>query len=144
MLMRPVLAIAMLVLTSGNAVAGRACPSDVATGSSVVSEKSSHPAHATSIAHGTDAATAIPALAPAHGTMSPGCCSMPFTTAGDVIPAAGVGASNRAPSAESVTLAPASHTAKPAPAKSAPRQPQRSAVAPAFGPLFLAHQALML
>lgn len=29
-------------------------------------------------------------------------------------------------------------------AKPVSRQPQRSAVAPAFGPLFLAHQALML
>jgi len=51
------------------------------------------------------------------------------------------------------TAAHAMECAPPAPSASAhvtaaakpvSRQPQRSAVAPAFGPLFLAHQALML
>ena len=136
MKLRFLFAAAILALWASNALAGRACPSDVATGASTVCDKAPKAVHAASSAHVGDAAIAVPAALPAHAA-SPGCCSMPYNSAGDVTQASSVTASNHAPAADT-------HAAKSAPAKPAARQPQRSAVAPAFGPLFLAHQALML
>jgi hypothetical protein len=133
---------AMLVLWAGNALAGRACPSDVASGSGAISEKVTHPAHAAAATHVNDPAIAAPAAMPAHTVANPGCCSMPFSSAGDVVTASGVTAASHAAPAENAATAHAA--AKCAPAKPVSRVPQRSAVAPAFGPLFLAHQALML
>jgi len=95
MRIRSFIAAALLVLFAGNAMAGRACPSDAASGSGTCCDgKAPHAAHS---------ARLMPAPA---------------------------------------VLAPAAHTT--AAAKPVSHQPQRSAVAPAFGPLFLAHQALML
>lgn len=158
MLTRIGVTLAALALFAGNALAGRACPSDAASGASTVCDKSTHAAHAAPSVHVTEAALAVPASLPApaispasatspthaisparvRGATSPGCCSMPFSSAGDVMTSSGVTGANHSASAE------AAHVAKATPAKAAPRQPQRSAVAPAFGPLFLAHQALML
>jgi len=137
MRLRFLFAAAILALWAGNALAGRACPSEVATGASALCDKAPKAAHAAASAHVGDAAIAVPAALPAHDAAHPGCCSMPFNSAGDVVPATSVTAANHTPAAET-------HAAKCAQAKPAPRQPQRSAVAPAFGPLFLAHQALML
>jgi hypothetical protein len=57
-------------------------------------------------------------------------------------------ATHTATAAHATDCAPAAPTASAhvtaAAAKPVSHQPQRSAVAPAFGPLFLAHQALML
>jgi hypothetical protein len=133
---------AMLVLWAGNALAGRACPSDVASGSGAISEKVTHPTHAAAATHVSDPSIAAPAAMPAHSVATPGCCSMPFSSAGDVVTASGATA---APHTACTENAPTAHAAtKSAPAKPVSRVPQRSAVAPAFGPLFLAHQALML
>jgi hypothetical protein len=141
MKVRLVFAAAMLALWAGNALAGRACPSDVATGASTVCDKAPKAAHAAPSAHVGDAAIAAPAALPAHGVSNPGCCSMPFNSAGDLAPASSVTAANHTPAADPPAAA---HAVKSTPAKPVTRQPQRSAVAPAFGPLFLAHQALML
>jgi hypothetical protein len=135
-------ATAMLSLWAGNALAGRACPSDAATGAGTVCDKTTHATHAAASVHLVDASIVAPAASPAHTTLNPGCCSMPFhSAASDVAPTCGVTAANHAASADPATTA---HAVKSVPAKPAARQPQRSAVAPAFGPLFLAHQALML
>ncbi|MGH7740837.1 MAG: hypothetical protein ACRENS_02315 [Candidatus Eiseniibacteriota bacterium] len=147
MLTRFLLALAITLLACGNAWAGRACPSDVATGASAGCDKPAHAAHAAASAHVSDATIAIPAIspapvaAPARGTSAPGCCSMPFSSAGDVVSASSVPAAAHAAPSEAAALP---HATRSTPAKPAARQPQRSAVAPAFGPLFLAHQALML
>lgn len=143
MKLRILSALAILALTSGSAWAGRACPSDVATGAGNVSEKAPHATRAAAT-HIADPAVTVPAAMPAHTVCGPG-CSMPFCSPSDVVTSSGVTAAAHSASAESAPAAAAPHAAvKSAPAKAASRVPQRSAVAPAFGPLFLAHQALML
>jgi hypothetical protein len=142
MRLRFLFATAMLAMWAGNATAGRACPSDAATGAGTVCDKTTHATHAAASVRLTDASIVASAASPTHTATNPGCCSMPFhSAASDVAPTCGVTAANHAAGADPATTA---HAVKSALVKPAARQPQRSAVAPAFGPLFLAHQALML
>ena len=89
----------------------------------------------------TDPSSASAARGPAAGAQR---CSLPYSGPCDVGANSSAAASSRATVADDPPPAAAPAHAAPAPPRKLKSEPRTVAESPAFGPLFLAHQALML